>query len=41
MDIQKLKQLLSKEEGEKLDFKAELRLSSESDKKELSIKSVL
>ncbi len=35
MDIQKLKQLLSREEGEKLDFKAELNLSTESDKKEL------
>lgn len=35
MDIGKLKQLLSKEEGEKLDFKAVLHLSTESEKKEL------
>ncbi len=35
MDIQKLKQLLSREEGEKLDFKAELNLTTESEKKEL------
>lgn len=35
MDIQKLKQLLSREEGEKLDFKAKLCLSTESEKKEL------
>lgn len=35
MDIQKLKQLLSREEGEKLDYKAELNLSTESEKKEL------
>lgn len=36
MDVQRLKQLLSREEGEKLDFKAELHLSTESDKKELA-----
>lgn len=35
MDVQKLKQLLSKEEGEKLDFKACLCLSTEGEKKEL------
>lgn len=35
MDAQKLKQLLTKEEGEKLDFKAELHLTTESEKKEL------
>ncbi|MCX7773143.1 MAG: putative DNA binding domain-containing protein [Clostridia bacterium] len=35
MDIQKVKQLLSREENEKLDFKAELHLLTESDKKEL------
>lgn len=35
MDVQKLKQLLSREEGEKLDFKACLKLSTESDRKEL------
>ena len=35
MDTQRLKQLLSKEEGEKLDFKAELKLNTEGEKKEL------
>lgn len=35
MDIQKIKQLLAREEGEKLDFKACLCLLTESDKKEL------
>jgi predicted HTH transcriptional regulator len=35
VDAQKLKQLLMREEGEKLDFKAELHLSAENDKKEL------
>lgn len=35
MDIQKLKQLLLREESEKLDFKAEFHLVTESDKKEL------
>lgn len=35
MDVQKLKQLLKQEEGEKLDFKAELHLATESEKKEL------
>lgn len=35
MDNQKLKLLLSREEGEKLDFKAELNLATESEKKEL------
>jgi len=35
VDTQRLKQLLSREEGEKLDFKAELNLSTESEKKEL------
>ena len=35
MDVQKLKQLLLREEGEKLDYKAELHLVTESDKKEL------
>lgn len=35
MDIQRLKQLIAKEEGEKLDFKACLCLLTESDKKEL------
>ncbi|MGI6622182.1 MAG: transcriptional regulator [Clostridiaceae bacterium] len=36
MDTQRLKQLLSREEGEKLDFKAELNLNTESEKKELA-----
>lgn len=36
MDRQKLKQLLRAEEGPKLDFKAELHLVNESDKKELT-----
>ena len=36
MDVQKLKQLLLREEGEKLDYKAELHLVTESDKKELA-----
>ena len=36
MDRQKLKQLLRGEEGPKLDFKAELHLVNESDKKELT-----
>ncbi|NMA67630.1 MAG: transcriptional regulator [Clostridiaceae bacterium] len=35
MDVQKLKQLLSQEECEKLDFKAELHISTESEKREL------
>ncbi|HBR01790.1 MAG TPA: transcriptional regulator, partial [Ruminiclostridium sp.] len=35
MDVQKLKQLLSREEDEKLDFKAKLNLATESEKKEL------
>jgi len=35
VDVQKLKQLLSREEDEKLDFKACLKLCTESDKKEL------
>lgn len=35
MDIQRLKQLLSREEDEKLDFKAELNLTTEGEKKEL------
>jgi predicted HTH transcriptional regulator len=35
VDVQKLKQLLKREESEKLDFKAELHLVTESDKKEL------
>lgn len=35
VDTQRLMQLLSREEGEKLDFKAELNLYTESDKKEL------
>ncbi len=35
MDIQKVRQLLRMEEGEKLDFKAQLHLTTESDKKEL------
>ena len=35
MDGQKLRQLLAMEEGPKLDFKAELHLSTESEKKEL------
>lgn len=35
MDAQRLKQLLSREESEKLDFKACLKLCTESDKKEL------
>ena len=35
MDVHKLKQLLSQEENEKLDFKAELHLSTESERKEL------
>ena len=36
MDIYKLKQLIRKEEGPKLDFKASLSLETESEKKELS-----
>ncbi|HOM02371.1 MAG TPA: ATP-binding protein [Acetivibrio sp.] len=36
MDCYKLKRLLKKEEGPKLDFKAELNLSTESEKKELT-----
>jgi len=36
MDEYKLRQLLKKEEGPKLDFKAELNLSTEGDKKELT-----
>ena len=36
MDEYKLRQLLKREEGPKLDFKAELNLSTESDKKELT-----
>ncbi len=36
MDEYKLRQLLKKEEGTKLDFKAELNLSTEGDKKELT-----
>jgi len=35
VDAQKVKQLLSREEGEKLDFKACLKLCTESEKKEL------
>lgn len=35
MDVQKLKQLLSREESEKLDFKACLKLGTEGEKKEL------
>jgi predicted HTH transcriptional regulator len=35
VDIQRLKQLLSREEDEKLDFKAELKLTTEGEKKEL------
>lgn len=35
MDIQRLKQLLSREENEKMDFKAELKLTTEGEKKEL------
>lgn len=35
MDLQKIRQLLSQEEGPKLDFKAELHLATESEKKEL------
>jgi len=35
VDAQKLKQLLSREEGEKLDFKACLKLTTESERKEL------
>lgn len=35
MDIQRLKQLLSREEDEKMDFKAELKLTTEGEKKEL------
>ncbi len=35
MEIQRLKQLLSREEDEKLDFKAELKISTEGEKKEL------
>lgn len=35
MDVHKLKQLLLQEENEKLDFKAELHLSTESERKEL------
>jgi len=35
VDVHKLKQLLSQEENEKLDFKAELHLSTESERKEL------
>jgi ATP-dependent DNA helicase RecG len=35
MDIQKLKQILKREESEKLDFKAELHIDTEGDKKEL------
>lgn len=35
MDIQRLKQLLSREEDEKMDFKAELNLTTEGEKKEL------
>lgn len=36
MDVVKLKQLLKLEEGPKLDFKAEMHLSTESEKKELT-----
>lgn len=36
MDCYKLKRLLKQEEGPKLDFKAELKLSTESEKKELT-----
>lgn len=35
VDTQRLNQLLSREEGEKLDFKSELNLNTESEKKEL------
>ncbi|NLX63317.1 MAG: transcriptional regulator [Clostridiaceae bacterium] len=35
MDVQRLKQLLSREENEKMDFKAQLKLTTESEKKEL------
>jgi ATP-dependent DNA helicase RecG len=35
VDIQRLKQLLSREEDEKLDFKAELKITTEGEKKEL------
>ena len=35
MDIQRLKQLLSREENEKMDFKAQLKLTTEGEKKEL------
>lgn len=35
MDIQRLKQLLLREENEKMDFKAQLKLTTESEKKEL------
>lgn len=35
VDTQRLKQLISREEGEKLDFKAELNLNTEGEKKEL------
>jgi len=35
VDIQRLKQLLSREENEKMDFKAELKLTTEGEKKEL------
>jgi len=35
VDVQKLKQLLNQEECEKLDFKAELHISTEGEKKEL------
>lgn len=36
MDIQKLKRLLNQEEGPKLDYKATLHMSTESEKKELT-----
>ncbi|MBZ4645034.1 MAG: ATP-dependent helicase RecG [Petroclostridium sp.] len=36
MDVQKLKNLLQQEEGPKLDFKAKLYISTESEKKELT-----
>ncbi|MDP4092992.1 MAG: putative DNA binding domain-containing protein [Bacillota bacterium] len=36
MDLHKLKQLLKQEEGPKLDFKAALKLATESDKKEMT-----
>jgi len=35
VDVQRLKQLLSREENEKMDFKAEIKLTTEGEKKEL------